>query len=105
MVLEPLARAFSNLEAELEVPIHVQGALSREKIYLEGELTRLASEMKDVNTQLKILRGNKRKLGYDAFSVGKFVGEVEKALSLMGESESESELSKEYKRLKKSCQS
>ncbi|HAS4936949.1 TPA: DUF3732 domain-containing protein [Vibrio cholerae] len=101
LVLEPLARAFSNLEAELEVPIHVQGALSREKIYLEGELTRLASEMKDVNTQLKILRGNKRKLGYDAFSVGKFVGEVEKALSLMGESESESELSKEYKRLKK----
>lgn len=32
LVLEPLARAFSNLEAELEVPIHVQGALSREKI-------------------------------------------------------------------------
>lgn len=31
LVLEPLARAFSNLEAELEVPIHVQGALSREK--------------------------------------------------------------------------
>lgn len=100
LVLEPLANAFSSIEPELKVPEHVQGALSREKVYLEEELSRLTSEMKDVNAQLKILRGDKRKLGYDSFSVGKFVGQVEKSLSLMGESEDESELSKEYKRLK-----
>lgn len=50
---------------------------------------------------MKILRGNKWKLGYDVFFVGKFVGEVEKVLSLMGELESESELFKEYKWFKK----
>lgn len=100
LVLEPLAKAFANIEPNLEVPELIQGTLSREKVYLESELSRLTSEMKDVNEQLKILRGDKRKLGYDTFSVGKFVGQVEEVLKLMGDSEDESELSQEYKRLK-----
>lgn len=100
LVLEPLAKAFEDIEPDLAVPEQIQGVLSRERIYLEKELTRLASELKDIKDQLKILRGDSKKYGYDTFSVGRFVGQVHSALELMGATEDETELAKEHKKLR-----
>lgn len=100
LVLEPLARAFESIEPRIKTPENIEGILSREKLYLDSELSRLSKELKDVNDQLKILRGDKKQHGYDTFSVGRFIGELENALKNMGETSDESELSKEYKKLK-----
>ena len=101
LVLEPLARAFDDIEPELKTPENVEGVLSRERVYLDSELSRLTTELKDVKEQLKILRGDKKKNGYDTFGVGKFIGELEIALKSMGATDDESELAKEYRKLKK----
>jgi hypothetical protein len=100
LVLEPLARAFENIEPELIIPEKVTGALSRERVYLDSELSRLASELKDVKDQLKILRGDNKKNGYDTFAVGRFIGELKLALQSMGASIDEGELAEKFKKLK-----
>lgn len=101
LVLEPLAKAFDAIEPEIKTPENVEGVLSRERVYLDSELSRHTAELKEVKDQLKILRGDKKKNGYDTFAVGKFIGELEIALTTMGASDDESELEKEYKRLKR----
>ena len=101
LVLEPLAKAFDAIEPELKIPENVEGVLSRERLYLDSELSRLTTDLKEVKDQLKILRGDKKKSGYDTFAVGKFIGELDIALKTMGASDDERELEKEYKRLKK----
>ncbi|MCJ8293343.1 MAG: DUF3732 domain-containing protein [Colwellia sp.] len=101
LVLEPLARAFDDIEPELKIPENVEGVLSRERLYLDSELSRLTAELKDVKGQLKILGGDKKRNGYDTFSVGKFIGELENELKSMGVTDDESELAKEYKELQK----
>lgn len=100
LVLEPLAKAFEKIEPELKIPERVEGVLSREKVYLEGELSKLSTELKDVKEQLKILSGDKKKNGYDTFAVGRFIGELKISLKSMGATVNENELSKEYQQLK-----
>ena len=100
LVLEPLANAFQNIESELKTPVTVEGALSRERVYLASELSRLTYELKEIKGQLRILHGDKKKNGYDTFSLGKFIGELKISLESMGVIDDENELMKEYKRLK-----
>ncbi|MDR6982360.1 hypothetical protein J2X32_000978 [Rheinheimera pacifica] len=100
LVLEPLAKAFDSIEPRLKTPENIEGILSRERVYLDSELSRLTAELKDVNDQLRILRGDKKQHGYDTFSVGRFIGELDNTLKSIGETDDESLLAKEYKKLK-----
>lgn len=99
-VLEPLSKSFHDLESELTVPLKFKDVIGREKVFLESELTRLANDLKTSQEHFRILQTDKRNLGYDAFSIGLFVGEVQSALKLMKATDEEADLYKEYKELK-----
>ena len=100
LVIEPLARAFEQIEPELKAPERIEGTLGREKVYLEGELSKQTSELRDLKEQIRILRGDNKKSGYDTFAIGNFLGELKITLRTIGETSDESELSREYQRLR-----
>ena len=105
LILEPLAKAFKDIEPEFNIPERVATSLSKESLFIENEITRLSSELKDIKEQIRIHKGDKSKIGYDAFSMGKFVGKVQSAVKLFSIESHESELELEYLRLKEELSS
>jgi hypothetical protein len=100
LVIEPLVNAFEAIEPELKIPAKVEGAFSRENVFLTNELSSQSDELKSVREQLNIIKGTKKQIGYDAFAIGRFIGELQSSLKNMGETNDESALAKEYKELK-----
>lgn len=101
LFLEPLVKTFEKLESETKVPTNVEGAFSREYVRLTEQLNEKSNLLRLAKEELKTLRGDAQKEGYDTFSVGHFLGQLETVLKNIGDGNDESELTKQLSLIKK----